>query len=66
MDGTHLNHLHFAAYIVRILKDAQELQQMLEQHQRVLKRICMRINIKKAKLMSSREQYLEIDSEVVK
>ena len=52
IDGSHLNNLRFADDIVLISSDVSELGEMLEQLNNAAKKVGLRMNLSKTKIIS--------------
>jgi len=61
IDGVYLNHLRFADDIVLISPDIEELKAMLTELNEISKKIGLKMNLNKTKVMSTIQDSITID-----
>lgn len=66
IDGLYLSHLRFADDIVLISTDIQELKSMLQDLSEKSKKIGLKMNLDKTKIISNRQEDITIENTIMK
>lgn len=65
IDGIHLNHLRYADDLVLISTDVQELNTMINELDEQSRKVGLKMNLNKTKIISSSQQDVIVNSTVI-